>query len=70
MSCTKDLIEALLIVDKYLDSDCSPTECEHGVLYLTLSENQVSSEDADRLRELGFSSNGGSYWHSYEFGGN
>lgn len=51
----KDLIKALNIFLKYKDN-YSPTHCEHDVLYVVgISYEEVSSEDKEELKELGFS---------------
>lgn len=52
----KDLIEALTILAKYIDSEerC-PTYCEHDVLHVCgVNNEEVSEEDLKRLDELGF----------------
>lgn len=65
----KDLIKALNIFLKYKDN-YSPTYCEHDVLYVVgISYEEVSKEDKEELKELGFSwSNEIDCWYSYRFG--
>lgn len=50
----KDLIEALLIFQKYLPKDGYPTWCEHDVLHVCCSSTIVSNDDMLRLETLGF----------------
>ena len=62
----KDLIEALTIFLKYGDPHY-PTHCEHDELFVMVDPSVVSSEDANRLHELGF--NEGEYaFTSFRFG--
>ncbi len=51
-----DLIEALQIFQKYMPEDVRcPTHCEHDTLYICCVEpDDVSLEDIDRLKGLGF----------------
>lgn len=49
----KHLIEALQIFLKYTDRPF-PTGCEHDVLYVYVSPDDVSEEDTALLQELGF----------------
>lgn len=50
----KELIEALTILGKYLDTSY-PTHCEHDVLMIpAVKWSDLSEEDAKRLNELGF----------------
>lgn len=48
-----DLIEACTIFAKYTDSR-NPCGCEHDVLRVYVSPQQVSEADKRRLDELGF----------------
>ena len=53
----KDLIEALLIIQKYLiDPETElPTACEHDILYVcNVNFENITIEDLHRLAELGF----------------
>lgn len=54
----EDLIQALLIFQKYLKpGDLGydfPTECEHDELYVNVNPDIVSVEDKTILLELGF----------------
>lgn len=51
----KDLIEALTILQKYMDPENRwPTHCEHDVLYVCGLIDPVSREDEKRLEQLGF----------------
>lgn len=65
----EDLIKALNIFLKYTDS-ANPTHCEHDVLYVVdISYEEVSKEDKEELKKLGFSwSNEIDCWYSYRFG--
>ena len=49
----KQLIEALQIFAKYTDRPF-PTGCEHDVLYVYVSPDDVNEEDTGLLQELGF----------------
>ncbi len=49
----KDLIEALTIFSKYIDTDY-PTGSEHEVLYVYCDPKLVSVEDTKKLARLGF----------------
>tara|TARA_Y100000310_G_scaffold344477_1_gene457450 strand:- start:338 stop:553 length:216 start_codon:yes stop_codon:yes gene_type:complete len=67
-----ELIEALTILRKY-GNPRNPTLCEHDTLYINdeISSNDVSSEDKERLEELGFKSKneyGDAQFVSYRFG--
>ena len=66
----KDLIEALIILAKYMDSEQKwPTHCEHDVLYVChIDEEDVSEEDTKRLDELGFHPSEEGGFQSYRFG--
>lgn len=48
-----DLIKALEIFDNYTDSE-DIFQCEHDVLYVNINAADVSTQDIDRLEELGF----------------
>lgn len=63
------LIEALQIFLKYKNANW-PTHCEHDILMIMeVSEDEVSSEDKEKLDELGFFwSSEYDCWASYKFG--
>jgi hypothetical protein len=66
----KDLIEALTIFLKYKNVR-NPTHCEHDVLHVVdVTKEEVSAEDAARLKELGFlwSTENDGCWVSFRFG--
>lgn len=64
----KDLIKALTIFFKYGDP-YSPTHCEHDELYIMIDPADVSREDKEKLKELGFEeSDNGESFSSYRFG--
>lgn len=65
----KDLIEALQIFLKYRDERW-PTHCEHDIMMIMkIEEDEISSEDAKRLVDLGFYWNEEyDCWASYKFG--
>lgn len=65
----KKLIEALTIFAKYKDVNY-PTHCEHDVLMIAaVTEDEVSSEDKQKLDDLGFHwSKETDCWISYRFG--
>ena len=48
-----ELVEALVILGKYT-GDMYPTSCEHDILYVHASPEEVSDEDKSRLGQLGF----------------
>lgn len=48
-----DLIKALQIFAKYTDTRC-PTSCEHDILYVQVSSEEVTEEDKIELEKLGF----------------
>lgn len=48
-----DLIEALQIFSKYMDTQW-PTTCEHDFLYVCVDAELISPEDEARLEVLGF----------------
>lgn len=51
----RDLIEALTILAKYMpDASYSPTHCEHDVMYVMVSPDDVTEEDKRKLEKLGF----------------
>ena len=66
----KDLIEALTIFAKYQPETRWPTHCEHDVLYIIgVTLDEVASDDAKRLDELGFMwSEHSESWQSFRFG--
>jgi hypothetical protein len=49
----EDLIESLNIFKKY-DKGQYPTHCEHDKMFFSVSPDEVSDEDIERLDELGF----------------
>lgn len=69
-----DLIQALLILQKYITEDDDawnwPTQCEHDELIVNVSPDNVSEEDINRLHALGFISDDGPYgtFTSFKFG--
>lgn len=66
------LIEALSILSLYdEDREHSPTHCEHDIFRVYVSRgHEVSPEDAERLRKLGFHWDGDDLrcWYSFRFG--
>lgn len=48
-----DLIKALQIFAKYTDANY-PTSCEHDILYVQVSSEEVTEEDKIELEKLGF----------------
>ena len=71
----EDLIEALTILSKYLTDDYYlykyPTNCDHDVLRVCVNYTEISKQDLERLKELGFvpdESTG--YMISYRYGSN
>ncbi len=66
-----DLIKALQILLKYGDPEY-PTHCEHDILIIVgIDPSQVSDQDKNTLRELGFNSgnqNGELCFYSYKYG--
>lgn len=67
----KDLIEALTILQKYMDTENNyPTHCVHDVLYVCGLIDPVSKEDEKRLKQLGFthSSEHKRTYKSFRFG--
>ncbi len=68
------LIEALQILEKYLDKETyeykNPTCCLHDIL-ITAVKGPVSDDDAIKLEELGFFvSEEYETWCSFDFGSN
>lgn len=65
----KDLIEALMIFQKYKDLK-NPTNCSHDQLWIVgIEEDEVSDADAARLEQLGFLwAEGDCCWISFRFG--
>ena len=49
----EDLIKALQILLKY-DNPTHPTHCEHDILNVDISADNVSEEDIKKLDDLGF----------------
>lgn len=49
-----DLIAALQIFRKYTNSRW-PTHCEHDVMMVGVNPEDVTAEDKQKLKELGFS---------------
>ena len=63
-----DLIEALQIFKKYKNEKW-PTRCEHDELIIVdIDESEVSSEDKQRLDELGFFWSEDECFLSFRFG--
>lgn len=62
-----DLIEALTILRKYIESE-SPTECRDGLLYVPIDKGKVSQADVATLKTLGFYTVHGGF-SSLRFGG-
>ena len=63
-----DLIQALQILRKYGNPEY-PTHCEHDVLYVFISPDDVSEQDLKTLDDLGFfPSDDGEGFQSYKFG--
>ena len=66
----EDLIKALQIFSKYVDTDY-PTCCEHDVLYVpTVEYAEVSEEDRKELERLGFFESEFGSFKSYRYGSN
>jgi len=62
----KELIKALEIFDKY---GAEGTICDHDVLYVPITQDEMSSDDIDRLNELGFIYNSDDcFWLSHKWG--
>jgi hypothetical protein len=63
------LIEALQIFLKYKNEQW-PTHCEHDVLHIIgVTQEEVSEEDTEKLKELGFFWSDDNYgWISYRYG--
>lgn len=66
----KDLIEALTIFAKYQRETRWPTVCSHDLMSIVgVTLDEVTSDDAKRLEELGFFwSEYEESWQSYRFG--
>jgi len=68
----KDLIEALIIMSKYITDENglrNPTFCSHDLLEVMVDPALVSEEDLARLKCLGFYPNDDSDgFKSYRFG--
>lgn len=63
-----DLIEALQIFRKY-KNEYAPTHCTHDTLWVVgVTQEEVSPEDSERLRQLGFHFSKSEGWISYRFG--
>lgn len=65
-----DLIEALTIFKKYIGPNgCyAPTHCEHDEMYVCcVNPSDVSPEDITRLDDLGFVTDGETFY-SFRFG--
>ena len=64
-----DLIAALNILRKYGNPN-RPTGSEHDILYVYINPEVVSTEDLQKLEELGFDPDDdlGDCFHSYKFG--
>lgn len=64
----KDLIEALVIFDKYIISGQVPAYCEHGI-FMVCYPKEISAEDTKRLSELSFNwDDARECYTSYRFG--
>lgn len=64
----EELISAFNIFFKYNKSQY-PTSCEHDVLYVLVSPEEVSSEDIVNLERLGFNIETDlNCFYSYKFG--
>ena len=50
----EDLIAAMLIFQKYIDPDASPTHCEHDIMLVMVDPDIVSEKDVNRLDNKGF----------------
>lgn len=63
------LIQALQIFLKY-KNETNPTHCEHDILMImAVSQEEVSSEDTDKLDKLGFFwSEEYDCWASFRYG--
>ena len=62
------LIEALQIFLKYGDP-AYPTMCDHDVLFVDVNPAEVSQEDTEKLKELGFlPDETDRSFHSYRYG--
>ena len=67
----KDLIEALTIFMKYCGNESYPTKCDHDMLFVNcVAPNEVSDEDKNKLKELGFIPYEDFAFVSYRFGDN
>ncbi len=64
------LIEGLQILKKYMAPDVHcPTHCEHDLLTVMVSQQELEDKDMTRLDELGFFYNDEyGYWGSFRFG--
>lgn len=63
----KDLIEALTIFLKY-GNPYAPIHCEHDILHVMVTADDVSEEDKARLEELSFKPDEYGTFGSYRFG--
>ena len=70
----EDLIKSLQIFSKYITDDYgrnNPTTCEHGMLFVNcVLPEQVSEEDIEELKTLGFVPYEDFAFVSYRFGNN
>ena len=70
----EDLIKSLQIFSKYITDDYSkknPTTCEHDMLFVNcVRPEQVSEEDTEELKTLGFVPYEDFAFVSYRFGNN
>lgn len=70
----EDLIKSLQIFSKYITDDYgrkNPTTCEHDMLFVNcVRPKQVSEEDIEELKTLGFVSYEDFAFVSYRFGNN
>ena len=70
----EDLIKSLRIFSKYITDDYgrkNPTTCEHDMLFVNcVRHEQVSEEDREELKTLGFVPYEDFVFISYRFGNN
>ena len=70
----EDLIKSLQIFSKYITDDYgkkNPTTCEHDMLFVNcVRPEQVSEEDTEELKTLGFVPYEDFAFVSYRFGNN
>lgn len=70
----EDLIKSLQIFSKYITDDYgrkNPTTCEHDMLFVNcVRPEQISEEDTEELKTLGFVPYEDFAFVSYRFGNN